>query len=369
MSSGKPIKSVAKDKVDKCKDCSKAVHDEDKAVQCEVCEGWFHCDCQEISDATYEVLTHDSSVHWFCLYCRKGVKLLLQGLSKVEARQDKMEEVLAKIGVRQGNFEDEMCTISTNYDKLSDDITKLKANAEKIRDTATKSGTRQDKLEEDLKKMKVQLTSVDSEITNFKGEIKEVKTLATSTDVKLETAVEAKLVESLDQHLVSRVDNKVKDMQETLDIERRKINLIFHGIKESGQQAISENEKHPDEIMIEEVLKYGLKLNAGRQIDEVSRIGKPVEGKIRPVKVKVKSMDSKIEILKRAKDLKNSKFSRVFIANDLTRKQQQFDKDLRDRVKKYREEGIASARIKSGKIVKNEEDGQVVILYQPPVQV
>ncbi len=124
---------------------------------------------------------------------------------------------------------------------------------------------------------------------------------------------------------------------------------------------------HPDYQMIEEILKVGLKLDSKRHIEDVCRIGKFVEGKLRPIKVKVKSLESKTEILKRAKQLKEiNSFKKVFISPDLTRKQQKVDKDLRDQVKKFKGEGHDNVRIKSGKVVKNDQGGQVVILYPAP---
>ncbi len=40
-----------KDK-DGCGKCSGLVTAKDKGVQCEICEVWFHCKCQGISDDT-----------------------------------------------------------------------------------------------------------------------------------------------------------------------------------------------------------------------------------------------------------------------------------------------------------------------------
>jgi hypothetical protein len=118
--------------------------------------------------------------------------------------------------------------------------------------------------------------------------------------------------------------------------------------------------------MIEEILKVGLRLDATRHIEEVQRIGRYTEGKIRPLRVKIKTFEARNEVLKRARDLKGlNEFKSIFIAPDLTRKQQEVDKDLRDKVKKFREEGHSNVRIKQGKVIKNEEGQQVVVLYQP----
>ena len=177
--------------------------------------------------------------------------------------------------------------------------------------------------------------------------------------------------------LESRVDGKVKnlkeDVEESLEIEKRKGNLIFHGVKEITRVQSDDDGNEHDRQMIEEILRVGLKMDPSRHISEVSRIGrydeeKIKDGKITSIRVKVSTAESKAEILKRAKDLKNSGFKNVYIAPDLTRKQQLVDKELREKLKQFRgeanEDEKRSFRIKSGKIVKNEKGKQEITVYQ-----
>jgi len=46
--------------------------------------------------------------------------------------------------------------------------------------------------------------------------------------------------------------------------------------------------------------------------------------------------------------------------------QQKADKELRVKLKDIRDQGEREAKIKSGKIIKNAENGEVITLYQPP---
>ena len=93
--------------------------------------------------------------------------------------------------------------------------------------------------------------------------------------------------------------------------------------------------------------------------------------KIRPIRVKISRVDSKKEILQRAKSLRSGMFDKVFIAPDLTQKQQVVDKDLREHVKTFQDEfkdqteQEVKIRIKSGKVIKNESGKQDVVLYDP----
>ena len=97
--------------------------------------------------------------------------------------------------------------------------------------------------------------------------------------------------------------------------------------------------------------------------DENWQVGRPT-----PLRILLKFIDSKKEMLCRAKNLKdNDKFKRMFISPDLTRKQQALDKELRMQLNKFRDEGETDARIKFEKIVKNSRGGREEILFQPQI--
>ena len=127
-------------------------------------------------------------------------------------------------------------------------------------------------------------------------------------------------MEHVQVNITHKVDDKLKcmkdDMSETLESERRRDNLIFHGIKEEDND---DGVRH----LIDEILGSGLNLDPNRHIEQICRIGRRASCKIRPVCIKTKSEESNVEILQREKQLKDHvSFKRVFITPDLTRKQQ-----------------------------------------------
>jgi hypothetical protein len=231
-----------------------------------------------------------------------------------------------------------------------------------------------EKFRKELSEMRSELRSVGEVAKSNEIKVKETETIARATETKLETVVESCLVEGIEKSVELKFNDKVKvvkeDVAEALEIEKRKHNIVFHGIKETIvplESVVSGDlEKSPDQEMVEELLKAGLRLDASRHIEEVQRIGRYQEGKTRPLRVKVKTLEARTEILKRAKDLKGTdEFKHVFIAPDLTRKQQEIDKNLRDKVKQFRQEGHSNVKIKQGKAIKNEPGMQVVVLYHP----
>ena len=140
--------------------------------------------------------------------------------------------------------------------------------------------------------------------------------------------------------------------------------MIFHGVKETTDATSDVDE--PDLEMIKEVINQDLHMDAARHVESVVRIGKLIEGKTRPVRVKFNTQESRNNVLKRAKDLKDSnEFKRIYVSPDLTRKQQLIDKDLRDHVKQFRQDGQENVSIRGGKVVKNVGGRQESILYDP----
>ena len=53
-----------------CGICSKSVKENQKALQCDICDKWIHLKCNLLNLSTYEKLKHDPNP-WFCLNCTK----------------------------------------------------------------------------------------------------------------------------------------------------------------------------------------------------------------------------------------------------------------------------------------------------------
>ncbi len=174
--------------------------------------------------------------------------------------------------------------------------------------------------------------------------------------------IDAKLVyvkqelNNAETKLVSEVASMKKDLGENLEIDKRKYYIVIHGLKESCDG---------DEDMVKRVLGDGLKLDPMRHIEEVHRIGSQADNKVRPIRVKIKSMEARNEILKRARLLKDAEeYKKVYISPDLTREQQLQDKELRDKLKSHRQKGETGIKIRGGKLIKIDENGEKTILFE-----
>jgi hypothetical protein len=313
--------SAAKEK-ENCAVCNKQVKD---GVECEICEHWFHAPCVHMSKSTMNALEEDKSLHWYCEGCRNGAVAMWK---KLKERQDELE--------------DKMKSIVKEMEGLKKD-----------------TNAKQHKMDQELGTMK-------KEIKGMKEAFEEVKKVNSGNEVKIDDALEAKWVTVKEEvsGLESRLTTKfveIKKDVETLEIEKKRTNIIFHGVEESDDAA-------GDVEKVREILSKGLNLDCERHMGEMYRIGMKKEDKVRPIRLVVKTLEGKIEIIKRAKQLKDvSEFNKIYISPDLTRKQQLEDKELRDKLKSFRKDDHTGARIiiKGGKIVMEKADGQRSILFEP----
>ena len=302
---------------EKCGTCKKLVGRNDKGVQCEICEIWYHSKCEDVEDDTYKLLNQDK-VHFYCGRCDQIFGKILKSVMEVKKQQEKMISEIQQI-------KDEL-KMTNEYHIVEQKH--LRSEILEMKNCIEKTGPKQQ--DEELQKQIKDLTAAY------------VKDGPWITAVKKEVKDELMTVK--------------EDISESLEIEKRKKNIVIHGLPEV------DSERDVEAVM--EILEEGLRLDGSRHIDRTMRIGRDSGDRPRPVRIQLKSEDSKKEILARAKNLKdNDKFKRLFITPDLTRKQQIADKELRMKLKEIRDSGESQARIRFGKIVKNGADGRTLVLF------
>lgn len=95
---------------DKCGDCGVVVYKDDKGIQCELCELWFHASCQNMQEGQYKALVEDSEsdspvLHWFCCYCDRSAVKILSGFMKMQKQIDDLQQEVQAAGSRLNEIE------------------------------------------------------------------------------------------------------------------------------------------------------------------------------------------------------------------------------------------------------------------------
>ena len=93
-------------------------------------------------------------------------------------------------------------------------------------------------------------------------------------------------------------------------------------------------------------------------IDKVTRLGKLVKEKPRPLLVTLVDNSVRRQILRNAKTLRNSTtYKKVFISPDLTPKEREANKNLLEELRRRKQAGEVNLIIKRGKIISKQMNG------------
>lgn len=144
-----------------------------------------------------------------------------------------------------------------------------------------------------------------------------------------------KIIDSLSSE--KKTEEKIKTnvneaLNDQMEREMKKNNLILYGVEE-GKDANEEKNNENDLSQTKQLFKHVNPDITPDNIVKIQRIGFKKADKTRPVKVVMKSEESKLSILKNARRLKESEtFSKVGISYDKTKKQQEEYRKLKDEV-------------------------------------
>ena len=162
-------------------------------------------------------------------------------------------------------------------------------------------------------------------------------------------------------------DNISTIMVDKAEIDKRKMNLIVFGLPEPIQDETDKSEWSNDKKVAKDIatmskiitddINVGLSPRNG--LIDARRLGLKTAGKSRPLKIEFRDLQTKRDVLTRAKKLRDSTdpvARKLYINPDLTEKQREEDKILRKEMWRLREEENKNAVIKRGKIVISDFD-------------
>lgn len=337
MESVKKQKSKSEDKLRKeeckCGSCLKAVLDQESGVMCEICNNWYHCRCQGIGDQLYSILNQYAELHWFCKGCQAGADKLLALLTRMQTKVDKLEDELAR----------------TQFDirsEMTNAIQQLKTDLAGV-------NHRCDEYEKKVEEYKKEMNDMIAEkLPDMVADINNDSTPSWSEIVAKEIDTRMSSVSAEVATLQQQTKIIQQDKQEQEEIDRRKTNLILHGMVEAadanGAQEEDENGIADilhvigcDDVSVESVIRLG------RKSDE--------EGaKPRPIKLVLASESQKDKVLRKSKNLRSqtdNRFSAVFMHQDLTPLQRERRHMLLQELKNRRDQGETNLVLRNWKIV------------------
>lgn len=351
-------------KLYKCGKCEMQVGVDDKAVGCEICDLWFHINCEYIPDAVYKFMVEEEpgrQLHWTCSYCQRGCENLYKYIKKVEglqmdlmSKQCGMEQTVANIGenIEAIKVDIECKATIGDVDQICQEVDIMnrkfsdfqKQNTEKWALFENES-TR--KLEEFKQEMKEVQRCVQNEV---KEDFKDSYLDVVKKEVKM--VCHERIEKNFSEDAL--VERTTKTMQSRLE---RKNNIILHGIPEevkSGMNLGLRSEKiKQDKTIFMELCE---EIEVECYIDDIVNIGRVGKYKSnvqqnkdekstgtvspRPIKITLKE-GIKERILRyayRLKDTGKEMFKKARVTHDMTLEERTKDKELREEAKAKNEE-------------------------------
>ena len=272
-----------------CVKCSKFV---EQVIQCEYCLKWYCCTCQNVPDGMMSALIDYKSLHWFCSDCEPTI------LTKLSCKRKPSE------------------------------VANPPTNGHEIANTIINGIT------EPLKNMMENLVKpITESLQILKGSLQPAQvvtsrdTNATSEEVRVPVAK----------------DTTTQAIDEYMDRERRKCNIIIHSM--------------PEETPSQDHEKVGSLLESEfdvpkLSISSITWLGKSSGNKPRLMLVALDKEQHKRTIIKKATKLRESRrWNTIYVSPDLTIKEREINKALRDELKRRKENGEQNLIIKRGRIV------------------
>jgi hypothetical protein len=137
-------------------------------------------------------------------------------------------------------------------------------------------------------------------------------------------------------------------INELRDEETRKSNIILYRAQESSEEDKKDQQKEDSQLILE-LIKDHLEIADfdPNQITKWFRLGKKREGVIRPLLLKLDSVETKIKIFKQTRKLAKApeKFKKIAIDHDLTPRQRETQRELRAKANRMEEEDTSGEYI------------------------
>ena len=285
---------------DDCNVCGKHVTRRERGICCDICEAWYHSNCTGMSDIHYNLYKDDkeNKINWVCTNCIKAKK-----------EENSIHSMLKEIK------------------KKNDD------NNETIRQERETS--RQER--EDSRLERKQMMDMMKQLTDQMKKLED----------KMESKMDDKLKTS-EREMALKVSNEI---DEKLERFRRKNNIVLYGVPESKKG--NENDRMKEDIEKTNLLLEKIEIKVEKF--ELARLGNKINaGKARSIKIELDKEEDKYKILKGAGKIKNvedENLKKIIISPDMTIKQRELDRNLREELKNRRQAGETNIKIKNGRIV------------------
>lgn len=358
-----------------CKGCDIRVGTGQMGLECEMCQHWFHAKCEEINKKDYELISKViDKVSWHCSSCHslafnimdENKKLRLQ----VDDMKQKLEGMKAEIVVilrAQERAEKLETTVTDKIEAFSMQMEAMKKDQELVRNLGKRvDQDMKDKLVEIDKLIEKNRNSVVTEVSGINRkmeqriiELQEGETLGRADKGENISKLKEEL-ERVKRDIIEGGTDNVRNIQQQVErIERdsRRKNLVLFNLAESNKDSSHDRYKEDEELCLALIRELGMH---DLIFENLIRLGRKIDGKVRPVLVKFKEENEVKRILQAKSQLRNiTTFKKVYVDRDLSFTEREINKKLRNELyTKRNSDENAKYIISRGRVVEIVEECQ-----------
>ena len=363
--------------------CGNEVVDADEAMQCDHCDKWYHCSCQEVPSATYRVAAKHKALMWLCKDCKEIIRAS-RGYNSVHEDIASLSTLIGKL--MHSNMEQLQTVKGMLRDQHHELVQQLQDQEQAISSTSKKNEDEKLALEKVAKALEKSIDASNAEQLELAASVKEeqrqlMKVIdeqgqllwSSLKDNETRQKSYASMVKGQCKEVVNTISTQIEKlpseqinqknkgtgnapMQFTgifdafVDRERRKNNVVVHNLTESDGDTHTER-MTKDRSKLGELLRRELNLNV--RIVKTFRVGKYAPGKNRLLIATMDSEETKWEVVRIAPQLRGTDTgSNIFINPDLTKQEREQGKKLRGELAERRAKGERNLAIRRGRIIK-----------------
>ncbi|KAG7153996.1 putative Endonuclease-reverse transcriptase-containing protein 11, partial [Homarus americanus] len=231
-----------------CGECGLTVKDSEKAASCDVCEVWFHIECEKLPEEV-EQMTSQNELEGKVNQLREFT----------EQEHDKNKEIEVRMGI-------------------------LEAKSIEINDVL-ETNPKNDRGFEN------RLETLEARTVGLEGKVDSGRVTGSATKVKQEDNTGKP--EPVGEHIEALNERK-----------KRENNIVVYGVPESGSPTMSERIESDKSYALNLIKECGI--TSGQEIIiKVIRLGKFIQGKARPMLVKLSTADIKANLFRNIRNLQD----------------------------------------------------------------
>lgn len=319
---------------DDCGKCELTVSNGEKAVACDVCEVWFHIQCEDIPEEVYDFMMQEDrtdQLSWCCSCCKRGCLKLQQRMNKLEKGQLSILE-------RQDNLEVKICEVKAEAEEnqakhieLENRVAIMEAKSLESNDKMEKNKAVNENLGDRLGSLEAKVLDVEEKLKvgicyNRQGSQDNRQGVSSDGGGAPKPVVN-------EQGIRGSLYKEINDMRD------RENNFVVYGAPESTSKVIGEKISYDKNFVKNLMQACDVEQDATDKIF-VFRLGKPAQGKSRPLLVRQRDSKVKRELFQNIRKLQGNKtYEKVRISHDLSKREREAEMELWNKAKNLQSAG------------------------------